>query len=494
MSMYDFLHCYNNTMKNSLETIFNDQISKFKELKQKFDSVSQQKDAFDYDRELWEIENKKNLAIQELNNAKYFTPSIIESTMSAILQEFNKDRAQLDDRIFNYDLQLDNIRNQQAILRQDPDYQKAMEAHNKLARAKRESEKIKKMLEDVTSQYEQAEIDFENAKLALEKAKARKEKLESNTNELRDWQEEVLNHEANMNNIYTETIKEALSLDWIKKYVSKGIKLCEKEWIDINNPDDKEDVVKKIKKAIYRRSSISLKWGKIEDINENIIEIEHESIPTILDDSIIFSVYCCCDEIWWDIEIRISCDEKKVDKAESNKSDIKDTKKENETRVVKQWKENNETKESKEIENEVFGIIKSIDINWCKSKHLLAIVQAWIEKWTHNEPIVRNSLSHIVGIYQLYWNQPIVVKTIFDMPICSEKIHIFLEKAHERAKKLDNPYGAFQNAKKYLKTGSYKKNEYISNSLLLYSISPYELGINDIPKTPFIQWWICNWK
>jgi predicted solute-binding protein len=73
------------------------------------------------------------------------------------------------------------------------------------------------------------------------------------------------------------------------------------------------------------------------------------------------------------------------------------------------------------------------------------------------------------------------------MPICSEKIHIFLEKVHERAKKIDNPYEVFQNAKKHLKIGSYKKNEYLSNSLLLYSISANELGMDDVPKTPFIQ-------
>jgi sulfatase maturation enzyme AslB (radical SAM superfamily) len=149
--------------------------------------------------------------------------------MSAILVEFNKDKAQLDDRIIDYDLQLDSIRNQQSILRQDPTYQKAMKAHNNLVRAKRESQKINKMLNDVNSQYTQAEIDFENAKLAFEKAKARKEKLESNTDELKNRQEEALNHETNMNDIYTETIKEVLSLDEIKKYVSKGIKLCEKE-------------------------------------------------------------------------------------------------------------------------------------------------------------------------------------------------------------------------------------------------------------------------
>jgi hypothetical protein len=29
---------------------------------------------------------------------------------------------------------------------------------------------------------------------------------------------------------------------------------------------------------------------------------------------------------------------------------------------------------------------------------------------------------------------------------------------------------------------------------LLYSISANELGMDDVPKTPFIQWWICNWK
>lgn len=481
-------------MKNSLETIFNNQIAKFKKLKKEFDSVSQKKDAFDYDKELWEIENKKNLAIQELNNAKYFTPSIRESTMSAILVEFNKDKAQLDDRIIDYDLQLDSIRNQQSILRQDPTYQKAMKAHNNLVRAKRESQKINKMLNDVNSQYTQAEIDFENAKLAFEKAKARKEKLESNTDELKNRQEEALNHETNMNDIYTETIKEVLSLDEIKKYVSKGIKLCEKEWIDISNPDDKEDIIKKIKNSIYRRSRISRKWGKKEDMEENLIEIEHESIPTILDDSITFSVYCCCDEIWWDIEIRILIDEKNIDNEEQKKTEKAETKKGKVSRVVKQWKEDNEIQQSKEIENEVFGIIKSIDSNWCKSKHLLAVVQAWIEKWTNNDPIARNSLSHIVGIYQLYWNQAIVVKTIFDMPICSEKIHIFLEKVHERAKKIDNPYEVFQNAKKHLKIGSYKKNEYLSNSLLLYSISANELGMDDVPKTPFIQWWICNWK
>jgi hypothetical protein len=39
-------------MKNSLETIFNNQIAKFKKLKKEFDSVSQKKDAFDYDKEL----------------------------------------------------------------------------------------------------------------------------------------------------------------------------------------------------------------------------------------------------------------------------------------------------------------------------------------------------------------------------------------------------------------------------------------------------------
>ena len=221
--------------------------------------------------------------------------------------------------------------------------------------------------------------------------------------------------------------------------------------------------------------------------------IEIESMPTILNDWSTFSVYCFCD-VWCNTKLWIIDDERRINNEEKHKTSSVEMKAENETRIVKQWKTGNESKESKEIENEVFRIIKSIDIKSCKNKLFLTTVQAWIDGDWINSSADRNALADIVEIYKLYWKEKIVIETIFDMPISSGKFHIFLKKVHERAKQLDNPYWAFQNAKNFLKTGGHKKHEYLSNSLLLYSITPSELWINDIPRTPFINWWTCTWK
>jgi hypothetical protein len=230
----------------------------------------------------------------------------------------------------------------------------------------------------------------------------------------------------------------------------------------------------------------SLKWV-------NFIKIEHKSIPIMLKDRNEFSVYSFCD-VWCDTKIWIIDNDKKINNEKNHKTRSVEMKTENETRIVKLWNTDNDVKESKEIENEVFWIIKSIDIKSCKNKLFLTTVQAWIDGDWINDPADRKALADIVGIYELYWKKEIVIKTLFDMPIFSGKFHMFLGKVHERAKKLDNPYWAFQNAKKYLKTGGRKKSERLSDLLLLYSITPNELWLDDVPKTPFINWWTCTWK